>query len=75
MIVTCKLCGKKGEFVEEGFEEHRRYRCPNCEARFIPWILRHFGNKYHRYPKWVSREDWDKRTFASRIVIESVKLN
>ena len=62
---TCKNC--TGEFEEWEFE----YRCQNCEARFISWILRHFGNKYHGYPKWVSREDWDKRTFAPKMVIKA----
>ena len=59
--MKCKLCGKQGTFKPEGFKEHRRFLCPNCGGYMIPWRLRHFGNKYHGYPKWVSEKDWNSK--------------
>ena len=67
--MKCKLCGKVGEFKPDGFEEHRRFRCPNCEWYMVPWRLRHFGNKYHGYPKWVSEKDWNGRKFAPKMEV------
>ena len=70
----CKLCGKKGIFTESGFEEMRRYRCPNCNGYMIPWFMRHFNNKYVGYPKWVSAKDWKNRTFAPKLALSEEDL-
>ena len=67
----CKLCDKTGEFKPGGFKEHRRFLCPNCSGYAIPWRLRHFGNKYHGYPKWVSEKDWNNRKYAPELAVST----
>lgn len=67
--MKCKFCGYKGQFAPKGFDEMRRYQCPKCSGLFVPWRLRHFKNKYHGYPKWVSEKDWNSRKFAPKIEV------
>ncbi len=68
------MCNIKSEFKECGFEENRRHECSNCSALFIPWKMRHFGNKFEGYPVWVSRNDWMTRKFVPGIVAVGYKI-
>lgn len=72
-LMKCKLCSKKGYFDMHGFKDMRRYQCPHCKAYFIPFRMRHFGNKYEGYPKWTSWKDWRSRKYAPELEVENIK--
>ncbi len=68
-LMKCNICGKKVYFKERGYPEMRRWQCSHCQSYFIPFRMRHFGNRYVGYPKWVKLKDWNTRKFAPEIEI------
>jgi hypothetical protein len=68
-LMKCQLCGEKTTFKLCGFKEKRRFQCTNCKGYFVPFRMRHFGNVYADYPKWITQKDWIGRKFAPEMVV------